>query len=119
MTVDAVLVIVFATIGRFSHEEGVTLGGVLETAWPFLVGLALAWTLLVWREARPRSLGSGAVVWLGTLVVGMVLRHLTDAGTATPFVIVATLTLALFLLGWRLVSITTTRRDGARASAAP
>ena len=33
-------VLVFCTIGRRSHAEGVTLAGVAETAWPFLTGTA-------------------------------------------------------------------------------
>ena len=38
--IDALLVLVFATIGRASHEHSLDVLGVLETAWPFLVGLA-------------------------------------------------------------------------------
>ena len=46
----------------------------------------------------------GAVVLVATILVGMALRQLTDQGTATPFVVVATLSLTLLLLGWRLVA---------------
>jgi hypothetical protein len=35
------------------------------------------------------------------VAIGMLLRALTGAGTALPFVIVATITLGAFLLGWR------------------
>jgi hypothetical protein len=47
-----------------------------------------------------------------TLVVGMVLRRVVfDDGTAWSFVVVATLFLALFLIGWRIVA----HRAGAAA----
>ena len=80
-----------------------TLLGVLEVAWPFLVGGAVG-TLAgrTWR--RPESLPSGAAVWLGTLVGGMLLRALTGGGVQLSFVIVAATVLAVLLLGWRLVA---------------
>ena len=37
---DLVAVLVFALVGRRSHAHGITLGGVLETAAPFLCGTA-------------------------------------------------------------------------------
>ena len=44
---DAVCVTVFCTLGRRSHEEGLTLAGIAHTAWPFLVGTLTGW--LLWR----------------------------------------------------------------------
>ena len=35
---DLVSVVVFCTIGRRSHAEGLTVAGIAETAWPFLAG---------------------------------------------------------------------------------
>ena len=102
LLVDLVLVLVFATIGRRSHAEGLTLAGIADTAWPFLVACLLGWLAsrawrdpLHWRRAVP--------VWLITVVGGMLLRRLSGDTTQLPFVVVATLTLALLLLGWRLV----------------
>ena len=40
MLVDLVLVVVFAATGRASHSENI-LSGLVHTAWPFLVGLAV------------------------------------------------------------------------------
>ena len=45
--------VVFATIGRASHDEGLRLAGVWHTAWPFLVGTALALAWAASREGRP------------------------------------------------------------------
>jgi hypothetical protein len=41
-------------------------------------------------------------VWLCTVVVGMVLRKFTSAGVAPSFIVVASLSTALLLLGWRV-----------------
>jgi hypothetical protein len=98
---DALLVGLFAGLGRSEHARAATLGGLLETAWPFLAGLAIMWiAATVWK--RPFAVArSGIPIWVGTVAIGMLLRALTGAGTALPFVIVATITLGAFLLGWR------------------
>ncbi|HEY5516193.1 MAG TPA: DUF3054 domain-containing protein [Pengzhenrongella sp.] len=103
---DVVLVVVFATVGRRSHAQGLTLGGVAQTAWPFLAGTVAGWLVaLLTLDSSPRSLTFGAVVVASTVVVGMLLRvFVTGAGTAASFVVVATTVLAVFLLGWRLVA---------------
>ncbi|STZ22148.1 transmembrane protein [Mycolicibacterium phlei] len=55
LATDLVLVVVFATIGRRSHAEGLTVAGIAGTAWPFLVGALVGWLLsLGWR--RPYAL---------------------------------------------------------------
>src|ERR1700709_1229832 len=86
---DVVCVVVFCTIGRRSHAEGITVAGVAETAWPFLAGTALGWLVgRGWR--RPTDLApTGLVVWLSTVIVGMLLRKATSAGIAVSFVVVA------------------------------
>jgi hypothetical protein len=98
---DAVCVLVFATIGRRSHAEGLTVAGVLQTAWPFLSGTAVGWILVRgWR--RPTSLTpTGLTVWVATVAIGMLLRKATAAGTAVSFVVVASIATAILLLGWR------------------
>jgi hypothetical protein len=101
---DAMLVVTFAIAGRSSHAEGLDVAGVWGTAWPFLVGAAAGWVAsLAWR--RPAAVWpTGIAVWAGALVVGMALRALTGHGIAAPFIVVATITLALFLIGWRAVA---------------
>jgi len=101
LATDVVCVIVFCTIGRRSHAEGLTVSGIAETAWPFLVGTVAGWLLSRgWR--RPAALvPTGVTVWLCTVVAGMLLRKLTSAGTATSFIVVASLSTALLILGWR------------------
>jgi hypothetical protein len=55
------------------------------------------------------------LIWAVTVVLGLLLRAVSGQGTALPFIIVATLTLALFLLGWRSV-LALVRRARARST---
>lgn len=105
---DIVLVVVFAVIGRASHDEGPA--GVLVTAWPFLVGLAVGW-LLTRAWLRPRNIvWTGIGVWIATVAGGMLLRLMSGQGIAVAFIIVATVVLGAALIGWRLVAILISRR---------
>jgi hypothetical protein len=107
---DVVCVVVFCTIGRRSHAEGITLAGVAETAWPFLTGTAVGWLAArAWRQ--PSALApTGLIVWLSTVAIGMLLRKATSQGTAISFVVVASLVTAILLLGWRGVAAALARR---------
>ncbi|MER2203614.1 MAG: DUF3054 domain-containing protein, partial [Rhodococcus sp. (in: high G+C Gram-positive bacteria)] len=49
-------------------------------------------------------LPTGIVVWLSTVVIGMILRVLSGQGTQFSFIVVATLVLGAFLLGWRALA---------------
>lgn len=101
---DVVLVVVFAAVGRATHDGdvfGPFGAGLATTAWPFVAALLVGWAIArAWR--RPTEIArTGVPVWAVTVVLGMVLRAFSGQGVAVAFVIVATLTLALFLLGWR------------------
>lgn len=98
LLIDLLLVGVFAVIGRLSHYGSLSLGAWWTTAWPFLAGTLLAWAVLRLTRRPPAAIASGVVVWLGALVGGMLLRHLSGQGTATSFVIVATLVLGALLV---------------------
>ena len=97
LAVDLLLVGVFAVIGRLSHYGTLTPGGWWTTAWPFLAGTLVAWAALA-LVRPPAAIGSGVVVWLGALVGGMVLRQASGQGTATAFVVVATVVLGVLLV---------------------
>ena len=98
VVVDVLVVLVFATIGRASHDESTGLHGVVRTAWPFLVGTVVAWALLTAARRPPAAITSGLLVWLGALLGGMALRQASGQGTATAFVVVATLVLGALLV---------------------
>jgi hypothetical protein len=101
--VDVACVLLLCAVGRRSHDEGLTVAGVATTAWPFLSGTALGWLAArAWRDPTA-VLPTGAVVWLCTVAVGMLLRKATSAGMAASFVAVAATVTALLLLGWRAV----------------
>lgn len=105
LLIDLVLVFAFVIIGRRSHEEELNLAGLWETAWPFFAGLLLGWLVTrAWRSPD-RVWPTGIVIWLVTVVGGMVLRAVSGQGTDIAFIIVATLTLGGFLVGWRLLGV--------------
>ncbi|MFP5282484.1 MAG: DUF3054 domain-containing protein [Actinomycetes bacterium] len=100
MVADGVCVAVFALAGRRSHAASGELAGVLLTAWPFLAGAGVGWLLARgWRG--PASLRTGVVVWLTTVALGTLLRLVSGRTAQWPFVVVATLTLGVLLVGWR------------------
>ncbi|RWR24233.1 DUF3054 domain-containing protein [Agrococcus lahaulensis] len=102
---DAALVTLFAGIGFATHSpDAVSAWGVAMTAWPFLVALAVGWVVSVAWRAPLAPLRTGVPVWLVTVGGGMLLRVLLGQGTALPFVIVATVTLLVLLVGWRLIA---------------
>lgn len=108
---DTVLVIVFAAIGRGAHAEGVGPAEVAQTAWPFLVGLAAGWAVLL-VTARPHTaVRTGVLLWLTTLVGGMTGRGLM-AGKIPhwSFLLVAGTVIAVFLIGWRALAAALGRR---------
>ncbi len=110
--IDTAAVVLFVAIGRRSHDEDPGIGGLVTTAAPFLIALAIAWLLFrAWK--RPVAVVTGVQLWLGTVALGMVLRRLVfDDGTALAFVIVAACFLGLFIVGWRAVAVATLRRRG-------
>jgi len=106
LVADIVGIVVFVTVGRRNHDEGVAPTGVLETAAPFIIALLAGWLLArAWRS--PVVVRTGVIVWITTVALGMVLRKVVfDDGTATAFVIVATVFTGAVLNGWRLAART-------------
>ena len=102
LVADIVGIIVFVSIGRRNHDEGVAPAGVIETAAPFVIAVLVGWLIARgWKS--PVAVGTGAIVWVTTVALGMVLRKFVfDDGTATAFVIVATVFTGAVSNGWRL-----------------
>ncbi|GAB4100072.1 DUF3054 domain-containing protein [Sinomonas halotolerans] len=118
---DTAVVLAFAGLGRGFHSLENPVLGVLATAWPFLVGLAVAWAAFrVWR--RPDApWPTGIAVWIGSYALGMALRAAMGGATPVPFLLVAFGFLGALFLGWRAIALVAQRvlaRDrsaGARA----
>ena len=93
--------VLFVAIGRRNHDESTAIDGIATVAAPFLIALAVAWlSSRAWRT--PGSMRTSLIVWLVTVFGGLELRHFVfNRGTATPFVIVATLVLGVLIVGGR------------------
>lgn len=120
LVLDVLFVLIFAASGRSTHDRDSPVLGVLDTAWPFLVGLAIGWILVTvfaggLRGATMFVLApAGLIVWFNTLALGMILRAVTDQGTAASFMGVAAGFLLVTLAGWRLIAqLIARRRRGA------
>jgi Protein of unknown function (DUF3054) len=98
---DVVVVLAFVVIGRHTHHHREALGGVISTTWPFGVGLLVGWAGVLRAHGRPSRPSSGAVIWLSTVAIGMVLRVISGQGTAVAFIGVALGFLGLFMVGAR------------------
>ncbi|WNM26816.1 DUF3054 domain-containing protein [Demequina capsici] len=112
---DAGAILVFSSIGRASHEEGI-LGanglGLATTVWPFLVGAGIGWAIARGWKRPCDWRRTGTMVWASTLVGGMLLRVVSGQGVQVSFVVVAGTFLALFLIGWRVLSGFIAKRRG-------
>ena len=108
---DMFSVVLFVAVGRREHDRDSAIAGLIDTAAPFIIALALAWLVLrAWR--RPTDWRIGIGICAITVTAGMLLRNLVfDDGTATSFVIVTTLFLTLFLVGWRVAYTLIERRE--------
>lgn len=113
--IDLVATLIFAITGRASHAENLDLAGIVLTWWPFLVALVAGWIVsLAWR--RPFGIvRPGILIWIVTVAGGMLLRLASGQGAAVAFIIVATITLGVFLLGWRGIRLLVVAVRGRRS----
>lgn len=108
---DIVCVLAFVVIGTRNHGKDTGISGVLFVAAPFLISLAGSRVFMHFQKRDVLSVENGVTVVLFTTAIGMILRHVVfDRGTATAFVIVATVFLFSSMLGWRAI---VTRRTAA------
>lgn len=98
---DLLAVLVFVAVGRRSHDESSAITGFLRTLWPFVTGAALGWLVSRGWRAGAALRPTGLAVWLCAVAGGMLLRAASGQGVAASFVVVATIVLGVFFLGWR------------------
>ncbi|MBG6083380.1 DUF3054 domain-containing protein [Zhihengliuella flava] len=116
LLLDAVLIIIFAAIGRRTHEHGLDVLGVLGTAAPFLLALLALASMTRYPVTSDRLWPQGVMTWLGVVAFGLALRVIFGDTAALAFVIVTTVTLGILLLGRRLVTGFLARRKSPDAS---
>lgn len=114
LVADILLVTIFAVIGRASHAEQLSVAGVGQTAWPFLTGLLVGWVITMAWRAPMAPLRAGLGIWALTLVVGMLLRGVSGQGVVVAFVVVASIVLLVFLVGWRAIAALVQRHAHSR-----
>lgn len=102
VVVDFAFVLLFVTLGRSSHHNGLSFGGIASTTWPFAVGLGAGWLSIARARGSGLSLRDGSLIVVVMVAVGMALRVVAGQGTALAFILVAFGFLGLMLLGWRL-----------------
>ena len=109
LVADLVAVFAFATFARMAHRGdgmALSLAGVLSTYWPFALGVAVAFIVIVaakWDGGKVRP--AGVTAWVVTVVIGLSIWGLRNA--AVPhwsFILVASIMSALMMLGWRAVA---------------
>jgi hypothetical protein len=112
---DAGLLVLFAALGRRTHDEGSPVAGTLVVAAPFLAGWAIA-AVAARLIAAPLSPRRATLAWAIALPVGFALRAATGRGLAFGFIVVALLFTAATLVGWRagLAASRTGRASGWR-----
>lgn len=113
--IDIVLVIVFAIIGRASHAEGLSVSGIAQTGWPFLVACLGGWVVVGLLNDSGYGPRAATVIWLFTLLTGMGLRILSGDTAELPFVMVAASFLFSAFFGWRLIVRLVRRRSTSSA----
>ncbi|ALA68244.1 DUF3054 domain-containing protein [Corynebacterium lactis] len=112
--IDTVAIIIFAVLARLAHnkpDDPFTFLNIVDTFWPFFIGVILG-TLLIAKQVNPRSMKSGSIVWIATVVVGLGIWGIRHA--AFPhwsFILVASITSALLLFGWRGAAGAATRKS--------
>ena len=101
---DLLLIVVFAVIGRRSHDEGSALAGTLTVAAPFLIAYVIA-AIACRIDRAPLGVGRGALTAAVAVGLGLVLRGTVfGRGLAPAFVVVAFVTITALLVGWRVVA---------------
>ena len=103
-TFDALCVLAFVVVGTRNHDTDTGVSGVLYVAAPFWIAMVLGW-FVSHAQRNPFAISVGTQTWIVTLVIGMMLRNLVfDRGTATSFMVVTAIFLAVTMLGWRTIA---------------
>ena len=106
-TGDVVALVVFTVIGLINHEDGVTLGGVLQVVLPIVaVGAVATWFFGTYRRPGIATLLPACAVSVPAgLLIRKALFHTPETwGQTGVFLCVALAFTLLFLLAWRVIA---------------
>ena len=105
---DVVALLLFALVGRMTHDEGIAFADVVATASPFAIGWFASARVAGAYDARARAAGlveSAAIAsqtWAIGVPIGIALRALQKGqAPSLAFVLVAMGATAAALVGWR------------------
>lgn len=105
---DALVFILFATLGSRSHERGLSPLHILSVAAPFQAGwivAAFAAGLYGSRSGREGLVKRVLIAWLPAWAIGLAGRHFVfNEDIPISFDIVAFITNAIFLVVWRSIA---------------
>lgn len=103
---DILAIALFALLARMAHQSDempLNFNGWVSTLWPFLIGVALGWVLIILRKWDGRLVvPAGLSAWVITVLVGLGIWSLRNG--AIPhwsFIMVATIMSGVLMLGWR------------------
>jgi hypothetical protein len=98
---DLVCFLIFAMLGLRSHEDGITVAGIVRAAAPFQAGWLFV-NLALARDASPSQSRQIARLWVPAWAIGLLLRTLLiDRTFAATFAVVALLVNGVLLMLWR------------------
>ncbi len=104
---DLICFLAFALLGLRSHEDGMTLNGLLRAATPFQAGWLIAGLVPVFHEPESAHRRTGVLRrWAPAWVIGLGLRTLLFGRSfEASFAVVAFIANGLLLLLWRSVFV--------------
>lgn len=109
VVLDVLAIALFALLARMAHQSEdmpLNFNGWLSTLWPFLIGVALSWVLILVLKWEGRLLvPAGVSAWVITVLTGLVIWSIRNEGIPHwSFIMVATIMSGVLMLGWRGVA---------------
>lgn len=101
LLIDGAATCAFMAIGMASHAH--SYADYPARVAPFLLALGAAWLVPKVRQS-PISWKAGLIVWPITTVGGLALRKATGGGISGAMPFISAGTLAVLLLGWRIIA---------------
>lgn len=110
LAMDLIAVLLFAILARAAHG-GMSILAILDTFWPFALGTLVGAAFIKHLNLYGPSSMGGTVSWVTTVVAGLGIWAIRNGEIPHwSFILVATLTSALLLFGWRATNSIAVKR---------